>query len=91
LLTPWSRFPAEFNYLEYDGNKSTVTPSFWVELLKGKQCPHHPIDETGDPFFDIREQSFLWGPGTSPEDLAPMAHKPSWMSALLNKITAWLR
>jgi molybdopterin-synthase adenylyltransferase len=53
LLTPWSRFPAEFNYLEYDGNRSTVSPSFWVDMLKNKVCVHHPADETGDPLFDI--------------------------------------
>lgn len=57
LLTPWSRFSVEFNYLEYDGNKSTIAPSFWVEQLRNKRCPHHPLDETGDPFFDVREYS----------------------------------
>jgi hypothetical protein len=91
LLTPWSRFPAEFNYLEYDGNKSTVTPSFWVELLKNKPCPHHPLDETGDPFFDIREHSILWSPGTSSEAVPLSTTKTSWMRALLDQISFWLR
>ncbi len=54
LITPWfPRLPA-FTYLEYDGNRSTVSVSARVEALKGRICPHHPPDETGDPLFDIR-------------------------------------
>lgn len=64
-----------------------MTPSLWVELLKGKQGSHHPLDVTGAAFFDIREQSC--GPRTSPEYFAPVAYQPSWMRSFLNKITAW--
>jgi molybdopterin-synthase adenylyltransferase len=91
LLTPWSRFPSEFNYLEYDGNKSTVTPSFWVELLKNKSCPHHPLEETGDPLFDIRDHSILWEPGTPSEAVLPATAKISRVRALLDQIGSWLR
>jgi hypothetical protein len=55
LLTPWFSNPPASTYLEYDGNRGTVTKSAWVDLLKDHICPHHPPDETGDPFFDIRE------------------------------------
>lgn len=54
ILTPWNEFPLEFKYLELDGNRDTVTPSFWVQQLAGKSCQHHPADETGDPLFDSR-------------------------------------
>jgi hypothetical protein len=57
LLTPWFPRPPEFTYLEYDGNKGTVSISSRVELLKDTICPHHPPDETGDPFFDIRQHT----------------------------------
>jgi hypothetical protein len=55
LLTPWFPSPPEFTYLEYDGNRGTVSISARVQLLKDTTCPHHPRDETGDPFFDIRQ------------------------------------
>ncbi len=54
MLTPWFRNPPAFTYLEYDGNRSTVSLSAHVAALRGKICPHHPPEETGDPFFDIR-------------------------------------
>jgi hypothetical protein len=54
LLTPWHPNPPAFTFLEYDGNRGTVSVSAHVEALKGHICPHHPPDETGDPFFDIR-------------------------------------
>lgn len=55
ILTPWFEDVAKFNYLEYDGNRLTVKPSFWVKSLETRVCEHHPADETGDPFFDIRD------------------------------------
>lgn len=54
LLTPWFNQPPAFAYLEYDGNRGTVSVSARVEFLKNVSCPHHPPDETGGPFFDIR-------------------------------------
>jgi hypothetical protein len=42
-------------YLDYDGNRGTLTPNDRMELLQYKVCPHHPVEETGDPLFDIRE------------------------------------
>lgn len=59
LLTPWYPNPPAFVFLDYDGNKGTVTRNARMELLKKCVCPHHPPDETGDPLFDIRAQKFI--------------------------------
>jgi molybdopterin-synthase adenylyltransferase len=53
-ITPWFLRPAPFAYLEYDGNRGTLSPSAHVSALKDTVCPHHPPDEAGDPLFDIR-------------------------------------
>jgi hypothetical protein len=55
LLTPWFKEPPEFVYLDYDGNRGTLTPNDRMQLLHNKVCPHHPPEETGDPLFDVRE------------------------------------
>ncbi|MGH9451207.1 MAG: ThiF family adenylyltransferase [Terriglobia bacterium] len=59
LLTPWFDRPAEFIYLDYDGNRGTLIPNDRMELLRNKVCPHHPPEETGDPLFDVREFKHL--------------------------------
>ena len=72
VLTPWYPNPPRFVYLDYDGNKGTVMPNPRMELLKNHICPHHPSDETGDPLFDIRTQTFLPRPlPASPPPRAP--------------------
>lgn len=58
ILTPWYPNPPSFVFLDYDGNKGTVTRNPRMELLKNHVCPHHPADETGDPLFDIRTRKF---------------------------------
>ena len=58
LMTPWYPNPPGFVFLDYDGNKGTITRNKRMELLKNCLCPHHPPDETGDPLFDIRAQKF---------------------------------
>lgn len=55
LLTPWFKKPPEFIYLDYDGNRGTVTPNQRMSLFQDKVCIHHPREETGDPLFDVRE------------------------------------
>ena len=55
ILTPWYQNPPAFVYLEYDGNKGTVSRSTHMETLKECACPHHPPDETGDPMFDGKQ------------------------------------
>jgi hypothetical protein len=56
-LTPWFNNQPEFVYLDYDGNKGTLTPNDRMEFLADTVCPHHPANEAGDPLFDIREYS----------------------------------
>jgi hypothetical protein len=77
ILTPWYRDPLRFVYLDYDGNKGTVTPNKRMALLKDHVCPHHPAGEAGDPLFDVRAQSFL--PRPAPATIA--AKEPWWRSA----------
>jgi hypothetical protein len=78
ILTPWHGKATGFAYLEYDGNKGTITVSPRVRMLDGCVCPHHPPEETGDPLFDVRHH------------LARMAGQPStgrsvwhWLARLL--------
>jgi hypothetical protein len=54
VITPWFARPAPFVYLEYDGNRGTLTQSAHVRALKDAMCPHHLPEEAGDPLFDIR-------------------------------------
>lgn len=58
VLTSWYSNPPSFVFLDYDGNKGTISRNARMDLLKEHLCPHHPRDETGDPLFDIRNQSF---------------------------------
>lgn len=62
VLTPWYANPPAFVFLDYDGNKGTVTRNARMDLLKNHVCPHHPADETGDPLFDIRKEKFAARP-----------------------------
>jgi len=57
LLTPWHTNRSGFAYLEYDGNRRTVSVSHWVAALGAHKCPHYPPDETGDPGFDVQRLS----------------------------------
>ena len=55
LMTPWFNEPPEFVFLDYDGNRGTITPNDRMRLFRNKVCNHHPHDEVGDPLFDVRE------------------------------------
>jgi hypothetical protein len=89
VLTPWYPNPPSFVFLDYDGNRGTITRNARMELLKNHICPHHPPDEIGDPMFEIRSQVFrpraasvpICTPVTPPE-AAPSA---SWWRR------AWIR
>jgi hypothetical protein len=59
LLTPWFKGPPEFVYLDYDGNRGTITPNDRMNLFHDKVCKHHPPEETGDPLFDVRDFNWL--------------------------------
>ncbi|WP_036259133.1 ThiF family adenylyltransferase [Mesorhizobium sp. WSM3224] len=77
ILTPWYPNPPSFVFLDYDGNKGTLTRNPRMELLKNHVCPHHPADETGDPLFDIRKQKFAARPVAAAA--SPPPHTPWWL------------
>ena len=81
ILTPWYPKPPAFAYLEYDGNKGTVSRSAYMDTLKHCVCPHHPADETGDPMFDIREHL-----QREPEDPSSTEQPLSWWRVLWRHI-----
>ncbi|MDO8773511.1 MAG: ThiF family adenylyltransferase [Burkholderiaceae bacterium] len=54
LVCPWHDKPMTAAYLEYDGNKHTVSPSTRLAAIANRPCSHHNINETGEPRFDIR-------------------------------------
>ncbi len=79
VLTPWCPSPPAFVFLDYDGNKGTMTRNARMELLKNHVCPHHPPNETGDPLFDIRTQRF------APRPVKAVAPALSWWRRLMNR------
>lgn len=54
LVCPWHDKPMNAAYLEYDGNKHTVSPSMRLAAITSRPCSHYATHETGDPRFDIR-------------------------------------
>lgn len=80
LLTPWYPNPPAFVFLDYDGNRGTITRNPRMELLKNSVCPHHPPDETGAPLFDIRAQKFVPRP-IEKRAPAPRPAVPWWRRA----------
>jgi molybdopterin-synthase adenylyltransferase len=87
LLTPWFSGAPAFTYLEYDGNRGTVTVSPRVARLKGHACPHHPPDETGNPLFDIRQHQALDGAPADPPSASPQVAGGwrGWLCRLLGR------
>ena len=83
ILTPWYQNPPAFVYLEYDGNKGTVSRSAHMDTVKECVCPHHPPDETGDPMFDIRKHLHRER-GGQPSPGGPA----SWLRALWRHLRA---
>jgi hypothetical protein len=83
LLTPWYPNPPAFVFLDYDGNKGTVTRNARMELLKNCVCPHHPPDETGDPLFDIRTQKFI---PRSVKAVPALRQRASWLRRAWNRL-----
>ena len=55
LVCPWHDKPMDAAYLEYDGNKHTVSPSMRLAAMANRPCNHYATHETGDPRFDIRQ------------------------------------
>lgn len=54
LVCPWHDKPMEAAYMEYDGNKHTVSPSMRLAAVGNRPCGHHNVNETGEARFDIR-------------------------------------
>jgi molybdopterin/thiamine biosynthesis adenylyltransferase len=81
LLTPWYPNPPAFVFLDYDGNKGTITRNSRMVLLESSICPHHPPDETGAPLFDIRTQNFAPRP-VAKRATAPQPSVPWWRQTL---------
>jgi hypothetical protein len=81
VLTAWYPNPPGFVFLDYDGNRGTISPNPRMELLKNHVCPHHPPDEMGDPMFDIRTQTFRPRPKPA---LASAAPPVSWWRTMYN-------
>ena len=54
MVTPWHRSPELGACLECDGNTQTVSASDRMPRLRGRDCPHRPIGDLGDPSFDVR-------------------------------------
>ncbi|WP_343624750.1 MULTISPECIES: HesA/MoeB/ThiF family protein [Roseateles] len=55
LISPWHAGARPSAFLEYDGNKGTLTPSKSFAFISGSPCPHHFPEEAGDPLFDVRQ------------------------------------
>lgn len=78
LLTPWFVNTSDFAYLDYDGNLGTLTPNLRMKHLRGHSCPHHPPNEVGDPFFDVREFVKRRAELVSAKQLPPRATTSRW-------------
>lgn len=50
LVCPWGKSIGSA-YLEYDGNRHTVTPSNRLGTVAGRPCKHYHHNDVGDPFF----------------------------------------
>lgn len=57
LICPWHGENRASVFLEYDGNKGTITPSKSFALVVDRACPHFHAEEVGDPLFDIRREN----------------------------------
>jgi molybdopterin-synthase adenylyltransferase len=53
VLTPWNASLQPPLYLEYDGNRSTLTPSRRLQYINEEHCPHfQDITARGDVFWN---------------------------------------
>jgi molybdopterin-synthase adenylyltransferase len=84
VLSAWYPNPPSFVFLDYDGNRGTISCNPRMELLKDHVCQHHPPDETGDPMFDVRTQVFRPRPKPAQNGAAPPA---TWWRRILKRIS----
>lgn len=83
LLTPWYKAHAGLVYLEYDGNRKSVSVSRWVAALESQRCTHYLDNETGDPAFDVRQLLTVRGDEAS---LSASAVEEVWWRKLLSRL-----
>lgn len=53
LVTPWFDYDRNFEWLELDGNRQTISESEQPDYMPKGACPHYPPGDVGDPFFDL--------------------------------------
>lgn len=51
LVCPWRNITGS-TYLEYDGDRHTVSSSNRLLAVKGRPCVHYHSSDVGDPFFE---------------------------------------
>lgn len=82
LVCPWHDKPMAAAYLEYDGNKHTISPSMRLAAFGNRPCSHYNVDETGETRFDIRARPVpTKSAATTPADVDPAA--PNWWRAVV--------
>ena len=82
LVCPWHDKPMTAAYLEYDGNKHTVSPSMRLAAIGKHPCNHHNVNDTGEMRFDIRAQPGLPKP-TIANTVAVDPLAPNWLRAMV--------
>jgi molybdopterin-synthase adenylyltransferase len=55
LLTPWFQREPGAILLRLEGNTQTLTDDPWVQQHRNRACPHYPLADLGDPFFNAKE------------------------------------
>lgn len=82
LVCPWHDKPMAVAYLEYDGNKHTVSPSMRLAAIGNRPCSHYNPNETGEPRFDIRTPPLQAKPPVVTSAVSTSAQQdlaaPSW-------------
>ncbi|HEY4261729.1 MAG TPA: ThiF family adenylyltransferase, partial [Schlesneria sp.] len=92
LLTPWFKEPPQSVYLDYDGNRGTLTPNDRMGQLRNKVCPHHPPEETGDALFDVREFNRVRADLTSKKMNSLSKSAPrNWFQAVMGELAKLFR
>jgi len=56
LMSPWFPSAGEYEWLELDGDRQTVTPSRQPEYMPRGPCTHFSATDLGDPFFRLPTQ-----------------------------------
>lgn len=82
LLCPWHDKPMTAAYLEYDGNKHTVSPSMRLAAIANQPCRHYNVNETGEPRFDLRARRRSTNPAAATSVVVEPPH--NWLRAAVD-------